>query len=301
MYDLPPSYLLCVFLLKKLLKKKLIIDIQDLWPENVKATDIIRSEYAYNLLERIYNNFYKLADKLIVISPGYKTRLVERGFEEHKIEVVYNWSDSEETYLFEGNIKENGTNSSIEYLKKTEDEFTFVYAGNMGRAQKLIYLIKAFSKLDKKKKLYLIGDGVERRALIDYVKNNSIKNVFFLERLPSSLLCAYLRMADVLIVHLNSDPFLRMTIPSKTQSYMAAGKPILMIHDGDAAKLIEAARCGYTCEPGNIDKLIAIIIKFCELPENERKEYGANGKKYYIDEMSMRIGISKIDKILKNG
>lgn len=56
-----------------------------------------------------------------------------------------------------------------------------------------------------------------------------------------------LKEADALLVHLTDDE-LSITIPSRTQAYLAVGKPIVMGVDGDAAKLIEDAQAGYVAK-----------------------------------------------------
>lgn len=66
-----------------------------------------------------------------------------------------------------------------------------------------------------------------------------IGNVVFLPRMPMQEIGAVLRAADVLLVHLKDDPLFAM-VPSKTQAYMAAGRPIIMGVRGDAAALVEA-------------------------------------------------------------
>ena len=63
--------------------------------------------------------------------------------------------------------------------------------------------------------------------------------------------------ADALLVHLRDDPLFAITIPSKTQAYLAVGKPILMGVRGDAAALVEAAGAGVAFEPEKADALVA--------------------------------------------
>ena len=57
------------------------------------------------------------------------------------------------------------------------------------------------------------------------------------------------------------DELFEITIPSKTQAYMAAGKPILMAVKGDAAKLIDEANCGLVIAPENPIALVASVLR----------------------------------------
>ena len=71
-----------------------------------------------------------------------------------------------------------------------------------------------------------------------------LTNVFFLSPVPPSQIGAYLSAADVLLVHLKEDPLFRITIPSKIQAYLAAGKPILSAVPGDASNLVTESQAG---------------------------------------------------------
>ena len=62
---------------------------------------------------------------------------------------------------------------------------------------------------------------------------------------------AYLQAADALLVHLRKDPLFEITIPSKTQAYMAIGKPLLMAVNGDAADLVKKSGGGVLAESEN--------------------------------------------------
>ena len=54
-----------------------------------------------------------------------------------------------------------------------------------------------------------------------------------------------LRKADALLVHLKDLPILHITIPSKIQSYIAMGKPILAAVKGEGLELIKKGECGF--------------------------------------------------------
>jgi colanic acid biosynthesis glycosyl transferase WcaI len=86
-----------------------------------------------------------------------------------------------------------------------------------------------------------VGGGVDRAKLEKMAEEMKLDNVRFMPRQPMHAMGSILAGADVLLVHLKDDPLFRITIPSKTQAYLAAGKPILMGVRGDAADLGEAS------------------------------------------------------------
>ena len=86
-----------------------------------------------------------------------------------------------------------------------------------------------------------MGGGVERSRLESMAQEMELDNVRFLPRQPMHAMGGILAGADALLVHLKDDPLFRITIPSKTQAYLAAGKPILMGVRGDAADLVDTS------------------------------------------------------------
>src|SRR5262249_46358467 len=107
-----------------------------------------------------------------------------------------------------------------------------------------------------------------------------------------------LAAADLLLVHLKDEPVFRITIPSKTQFYLAMGKPILMGVRGDAAELIKNAGAGVVVEPGDARALARATIDLARLPKHELAAMGAKGRAFYQSELSAAVGIKRTLTIL---
>jgi glycosyltransferase involved in cell wall biosynthesis len=99
---------------------------------------------------------------------------------------------------------------------------------------------------------------------------------------------------------LKDDPLFQITIPSKTQAYMAIGRPILMGVKGDAADLVMKARCGLTCEPGNPPSIAEGVAKFHSMSKTDLAQMGENGKRFYERELSFEIAARKYEKVLES-
>ncbi|MFA4926184.1 MAG: glycosyltransferase family 4 protein [Candidatus Aminicenantales bacterium] len=298
-YDAPPSYIIPILVFKNILKKKIVLDIQDLWPENLKATNTFDSPSLLSFIEKICNYMFKIADRVIVISPGFKDRLIKRGVTSSKISVVYNWTDQEELYVKVDDLAAVDKEDNIFMKVVNEETSVFIYAGNLGKAQGLSKLVEVASQLKTDGvKLAMIGDGLERKFLINYAEKVGATNVFFMGRKSPGILSRLLKAADGLVVYLKNDPNLQMTIPSKTQSYMASGKPIIMIHNGEASRLIENAECGLVCEAEEVPQMLSIFKKFISLDKKEREKMGTNAKNYYLKNLSRSVGTKRIEEIL---
>ena len=63
-------------------------------------------------------------------------------------------------------------------------------------------------------------------------------------------------------------------IPSKTQTYLAAGRPLLVAVRGDTARLVQEAAAGLICPPEQPAALAAGVQQLHDLPASERDQHG---------------------------
>lgn len=107
----------------------IVCDIQDMWPDTLRATGMVSSPKVLGIVDRVCRWVYKRADSIVVLSPGFKRLLIERGVPEGKIDVIYNWADESALSFPVGDLP-------LEF--PDEDYFRIVFAGNMGKAQALV-------------------------------------------------------------------------------------------------------------------------------------------------------------------
>ena len=269
-------------------KVPFIYDIQDLWPDTVSATGMLKSRIVIMLLNRCCRFVYRRANRIVVLSPGFKRILVERGVPAAKIEVIYNWCD-------EASLRHTPSPTQI----GAPGEFTVLFAGTMGISQALDAVLEA-ARLCRQAvpqaRFVFIGGGVDRERLEHKAKTMELGNIRFLPYRPMREMGSILAAADVLLVHLKDDPLFRITIPSKTQAYLAVGKPILMGVRGDAADIVQRSGCGLACEPENPESIAAVISQLAALDPKQRSEMGRNGARYYAEHMAFDLGVGRFEQ-----
>jgi len=178
-----------------------------------------------------------------------------------------------------------------------------VFAGTMGKAQALDAVLEAACLLrDKLPKIQFVfvGGGIDVDRLKKKAIEKDLGNVRFLPRRPMSKIGDVLSLADVLLVHLKDDPLFKITIPGKTQAYMAAGRAILMGVRGDAAALVEKAGAGLTCTPEDPQDIVGAVEKFYNMSWEKLDQMGHNGKIFYEQALSLRIGAQRFEKIFQS-
>jgi lipopolysaccharide/colanic/teichoic acid biosynthesis glycosyltransferase/glycosyltransferase involved in cell wall biosynthesis len=270
-----------------------VYDIQDLWPDTVAASGMMSNSAALGLLGRLCKLVYLCASHITVLSPGFKETLARRGVPPYKIDVIYNWCD--ET-IFKCD-DECGVR-----LASSADKFSILFAGTMGTAQGLESVLQAAQiclGTAPTVEFVFVGGGVERAKLEKMAEEMKLYNVKFMPRQPMHAMGAMLASADALLVHLKDDPLFRITIPSKTQAYMAAGKPILMGVRGDAANLVKQSRSGVLCEPGDPQSIADAVQQFSEAGAERLSTMGRSGRAFYASAMSVSVGVEAFERIFK--
>ncbi|MCG8295056.1 glycosyltransferase family 4 protein [Pseudomonas entomophila] len=264
-----------------------VYDIQDMWPDTLRATGMFSNEKALALVSRICDWVYRRVDQVVVLSPGFKRLLIERGVPAQKIDIIYNWC-AEDTISTPQAPRPAGF--------PDDSSFRVLFAGNMGKAQALDAVIEAASLLQARAAnvtLVFLGGGVEVPRLQALVRERLLDNVVFLPGVPMTEVGAYLANADALMVHLKRDPLFSITIPSKTQAYMAAGKPMLMAVEGDAADLVRDSGCGVVAQWENAQSLADAMLELASLDADARLQMGEKGRAYYQQHLSLKVGVAR--------
>ncbi|ELB7529267.1 glycosyltransferase family 4 protein [Vibrio vulnificus] len=269
-----------------------VVDIQDLWPDTLAATGMVNNKKVLRVVDRVCHLVYRRASKIVVLSPGFKERLLSKGVPESKVEVIYNWCN------------EPALNNYEECSVKlpSNGQLNLVFAGNLGFAQGLPAIIDAAEILMVNKvavNIVFVGDGIAKSDAIAQSKEKKLDNVYFLPRVPMSQVGALLHQSDILLVHLNDEELFRITIPSRTQANLAIGKPIIMGVKGDAADLIKMSEAGVTCEPNNSDSLAEAIQSIVSKTSAELELMGNNAKSFYYQKLSLEKGVKRFISVFE--
>ncbi|MGC6359476.1 glycosyltransferase family 4 protein [Bisgaard Taxon 45] len=271
-----------------------VYDIQDLWPDTLKATGMLTNDRILSIVDLVCRFVYQFVDHIVVLSPGFKARLVSKSVPEQKITVIYNWCND--------NALSTTQPSSNPQINLAKHKFNIVFAGNMGKAQALDTILDVALKMSRYEDIHFVfvGSGTETERLKERKTHDGLNNVSFIPRVPMSEVGNILKQADVLLVHLKQDKLFEITVPSKIQAYMAIGKPIVVAVPGDAANLVMSAKCGETAISENSESIEHAILTIYNLSQSERETLGNNGKAFYFNELSLKKGTEKFIALFKN-
>ena len=287
-----PTLAIVARVLRMLRGTPFVLDVQDIWPDTLRATGMLGSRGALRLAGAVAGWAYRRADALVVNSPGFRRLLLERGVRPERAEAVLNWCH-EAALLAPADDRP---------AFPDDGRFRIVFAGNMGSAQGLDSVLEAAELVrdrDPRIEFVLVGSGIESDRLQAEAARRGLANVAFVPRVPMDEVGRYLAGADALLVHLRDDPLFAITIPGKTQAYMAIGKPVLVAAPGEAARLVREAGCGIEAGPGQPESIARAAVRLASLPPEELREMGNRGRAYYHRHLALPVGAARIAATLQ--
>jgi colanic acid biosynthesis glycosyl transferase WcaI len=282
------------YLISKFKRVPFFLDVQDMWPEWTATTNLSLSRLLYKVLDWQQKLIYAGAQQITTISNRFKHYLVTKGVPEEKITIIPNWAGSD-------SFQNLARDETFGHQEGLQGKFNLIYAGNIGSAQGVDVLLDASEILGDipSLQMLIIGDGIEKDHLQEKCRRHNLTSVRFIERKEPHQLAHYLAWGDVLFLPLRPDPIYEVTIPSKTYSYLASGRPILAAASGDVADLIRETQAGRVVTPGDPAAVASAIEAFMAMDQAQREQLGENGRRAYHERFDRKVLIGKYDQLLK--
>jgi len=257
--------MLPVVLISTLYNKPTMYWVQDIWPDSVYAYGIKKTRLLSTFLDAFVKFMYKDITAIAISSKGFEKKLKPYVKKDLKFIYAPNWADD--------------LNMSIDPIILSKNQKVhFTFAGNIGKVQNLENIINAFCLLpdvyQKKSQLNIIGDGSNLGFLRALSNNNP--NIIFHGKQIREDMAKFYKASDFLIVSLIDEPIFSVTVPAKTQTYIAARKPILAIIKGDVADIVNDNNIGMSADPSNVSLIKDTFIRCIEMSENEKSEFIIN-------------------------
>jgi glycosyltransferase involved in cell wall biosynthesis len=257
------------WLVARLKGSRFVYEVRDLWPESVSSLSDIDHRMLVPLRWAV-NFTYRHADRVVAVTPGFETPLVESGVDPDDILVHYNGVTPS---FFDHDGHEWSLDSEL--VESLRDTFVVSYVGTIGRAHGLAVVLDAAEKLEDVTFL-LVGTGAEAETLRAEASRRNIDNVRFAGRHPKEHVPEFLALSDAALVHLRDRELFRSAVPSKMFEAMAAEVPIILGVRGIAADLVEANSAGISIPPEDADALVSTIDQL-RSDDSQRKRFGSNG------------------------
>ena len=266
--------------------RRYVVEIQDLWPDSLTASGMGGASRLAKIMQPVCDMVHHRAARIIAQSHGMARELAARGAKPERISTIYNWSSNDHALTHDGGGNRGGRPGARTVI---------CYGGNMGPLQGLDTAIRAAKIAGDSNSeilLQLFGGGVDAERLEALAKDIGATNVEFLERTDTAGAAARFAASDALLLNLSGNALLNVTIPSKTQAYLAMGKPIIGAVRGEVAEILDKSGAALVVPPDDAQALATAMLSFATLSTGKREAMGKAGRAYYESTMQFDAGIA---------
>lgn len=293
----PPIQGLKMPLIKWLKRKPTIYNVQDIFPDSLVGTGLTHEGSLIWKIGRMVEKItYRYADKIIVISEDFKKNIMAKGVPEDKIVVIYNWVDQNKVVDVP-----REENKLFDAYGLDRSKFYITYNGNIGLTQNMDMLLDVAKELQEEYEdihFVLVGNGAYLDEVKRKVADQQLENVHLVPFQPYEDISHVFSLGDASLV-ISKPGVGANSVPSKTWSIMSASRPVLANFDENELKtIIENNHCGIFTKAGDKDAFKESILTLY----NHRelcKEYGHNGRKFVLDNLTREVGAQKYVDVIK--
>ena len=318
----PPIQGMLGAFIKKFRGIPFVYNLQDIFPDSLFNNGLANKGGMLWKIGRVIENFtYKHADKIIVISEDFKKNIMAKGVPEDKIVVVYNWVDQNAVV----DVKRE-ENKLFDKYGLDKEKFYVAYSGNIGLSQNMEMLLSVAEEFQSSKvsevsssndsetgqaaetlkptetsniQFVLVGEGAALENVKRTVAEKNLENVHLLPFQPYEDISHVFSLGDVSLV-ISKPGTGAASVPSKTWSIMSASRPVLANFDENELKsIVEQNECGIFTKAGDKEAFKEAILKLY----NDRDlcmEYGKNGRKFVMENLTREVGTQKYVEVIKN-
>ena len=290
----PISQAYPALLLRALKKVPLCLYVGDLWPDTLFSHGFTNRVLKKTLVG-ICSFIYRRSDNIIVTNESFIDPV--RAYAGGDKKIVYIPQAVEKLYK---PVRTSGEFRASLGIKA--NDFLVMYAGNIGFAQSVMTIVQAATLVNSKKEIHFVfvGDGSLRVASEEFCKEHKLSNCHFVGRKPQEEMPNLIAEADVMLVTLKNQGNYNLTLPGRTQAFMACGKPIICCANGETARVITEAKAGMMAEAENPDQLAQCIMKCADMDMDELYGMGLNGQQYSKIHYDMDKVFGEIKTTLEN-
>lgn len=269
---------------KWLRRKPFVFEVRDLWPELPKAMGVIKNPIVLWMMSVLEWTSYHSADRLVGLSPGIVDGIIKRGIAPEKVASIPNGCDLD---IFASD-HQPWRPEGVE-----ETDLMAIFTGTHGLANGLNAVLDVAVELKDRQrtdiKLVLVGDGMQKKALMERAEKLQLDNVVFHDPVNKAKLAGLMASADIgLQILANVPAFYYGTSPNKFFDYISAGLPVLNNYPGWLAELITKEQCGFAVPPEN-PKAFADALEQAADQREQLNQMGKNGQQVAKEQFNRSI------------
>ena len=281
--------------LARLKRAPTLMWVQDLWPDTLAAMGVLKGGVFERTALAATSALHRRMDGLLVQSKAFARPLHQQGVHSDRVHYVPNWA--EDLY------RPVAVPPQVPERQELPRGFTILFAGNIGVAQGLEVALGAAELLREVPDLHwvILGSGRQAEWLAREVHERGLqRTVHLLGRRPVETMPTWFSLADVLLATLRPDPVYELTLPSKLQTYLACGKPILASMDGEGGRVLRESGAGIATPTGDASALAAGARQMYDAGPDALASMGHRGLTYYKEHFDRVAIIDRVEELLQS-
>lgn len=255
-----------------------VLWVQDMWPESLSATGHVKNRIVLKLVEQAVRFIYRHTDLLLVQSRAFEEpiRALASG-----TPIAYYPNSVDEAFA----VPARGEIPSVDGFGAG---FSVLFAGNVGVAQAVEVIVEAAFLLRGNADIHfvILGEGSRWQWMKQEAQRRGLSNLHLPGRFPVETMPGFMQKASALLVTLADQEIFKATIPSKVQTYLAAGRPILACLNGEGADLVTEAGAGLAVPAEDAHALAEAVLRLYRMPKQEQDAMGERGRLYCAQHFS---------------
>lgn len=291
----PPIFsVIPAILLAKLRRAKVIMDVRDLWPDELMTYGGFREGSPPVRVTRAIERWaYRNADCVAATTQAIIDVIIERGVSREKTFLLPNGADLE---LFHPLPSNNPIANEYGFGNR----FVVMYSGLFGIKHSLEVLLEAAAILREQKDIvfFLLGNGARRDALVSQAKQMGLDNVIFGSERSVTEVPSLLARADICFAAVRPEPYPKKVISVKVFEYLACDKPVVGALSGESARILQESGGGIVVEPGDARAVAESILELYQKPQL-RAEMAKVGRRYVEENYSRAAWAMQLEQRLK--
>ena len=279
LFSIIPAYVY-----SKLRGGKVIRVVDDLWPEVIYERDYVKSRFLKNILDNLAKFSYTYPKYILPLTEEAKQVIHKSyGISNDKIEVLG-----------------HGINTKIYTFseRKRQEQFVLMYSGSLVESYDFDIIIKAAQKL-KEVKFVVRGKGFLYSYLKEQKEKLGLDNLLIDTTIvPLEQISVVLGNSDVLLIPLENEYTLNLSLPTKILEYQATGRPIICCSNGAPGHYVEQTKSGIRVDCGDLDSFVQTIQKL-ESDPLLCKTLGNNGRKFVEENLTFEKIGKRLSEIIQ--
>ena len=283
-------------------QKPYVLEIRDLWPEQILASTNMKRNLLIKYFEWEERKCYRRADLIVTVTNSYVGKITGKGINRDKLVVIKNGVDRNA-------FKPTKKNKYLLQKYNLRNKFIVGYIGTHGLSQNIPFIIDCIHEFNQNRQesslqvhFLFVGEGAEKEKIKQKCEELNIFNITFIDQIKKEKMTDYLSLLDVSVVPLRKSELFLSVIPSKIFELSAMNIPILLGVDGEARALMEQYGNGIFYNPEDKESFLRQLNKLIRNDPKSLDQYKEGGKnlalEYDRQKMALKL-LSNIKKLLK--